>query len=258
MRKLILISLLVVLSTLFFACGNTESVTQTLESKILELENGVTNINLELESLNTRILQADVTFETLQNKTIETDEILKNMSSKIVAIEEVIASKDIESNGNFWSDEMMSFNENIEGLKENLDLLKKMLYGNVIFHPHTIDKGDIAAGMKHIDYPNDEGDGFLFSGEKWLKGKFNIALENEHHGNRIEFFVDESQSDVLPRAYNDYRNLWFVFSNYDEAYEMLLPYVEHDTITIVIDQYDIDLRQSDVVNSARFIKIFED
>lgn len=74
----------------------------------------------------------------------------------------------------------------------------------------------------------------------------------------MTFYFDDKVTDVLPREKNDLRMRWFYFSNYEEAEEMLRPFENEETVTILIDQYIVRLLELEVINSANIISVINE
>jgi len=115
--------------------------------------------------------------------------------------------------------------------------------------------GDTITGMKLIEINETVGSQFLFEGQKKITGQFAILSDDDYWYDTVTFDVDDEAIDILPREIKDHRNLWFTFSNYDQAVELLSPYGTSGTVTIVIDQYCVKLLEGCVINAARIIDV---
>lgn len=212
-----------------------------------------TNNQNELDELEVRISKIE---QASEDNVKLTDE-LKIVSEKIIKIEEEIDQ--IKANqGSIQSvDDIKLIEERIVEIKTQLSFLNHMLFGNSLFDRNTLKVGDHIADMKLIEKSDSKGMQFLFSGEKVITGTYKIYSEDEYWGDTIFFYADEKITDILPRAIGDQRTIWFRFSNYDEVVEMLKPYEQNEKLTITIDQYYINLLESDVINEAHIINVIE-
>lgn len=109
-----------------------------------------------------------------------------------------------------------------------------MLFHDALFSRNNIEIGDFVTGMKLIEKTEESDLQFLFSGENTLTRRFKIVEDDYFHGDMVVFYIDEKNTDILPRGMYDLRPLWFKFGNYDEAIELFKPYRLSSTVTISI------------------------
>jgi len=216
---------------IFTGCKNDNEV-EELKNRINELEN---EINM-LDEISVRI--------------DESDNLVNELQISIVGLQDRIADFNIE-------DELDGINQDLQKLERNEEFMKGIFFGNAIFDTNTIQKGDYIASMEFVG--REDRTRYRFIGRKTLVGHYSISLNDEFWGSDvITFGFDEKVTDVLPRANEDFRTLWFMFSNYDEAFELLSKNGMSGDVTIVIDEYVVDLMQSAVVNTGRIVEVIYD
>jgi hypothetical protein len=130
-----------------------------------------------------------------------------------------------------------------------------------LFNPTTAKYGDMVAGLTiaqigpfNPEYSGQSADNIvvIFNGEVTVSGKW------EHYnggliGTRTCMNPDEESIAILPKTAGDTRITWFCFN--DEDGEKLGPEGTSGTATLVIDGYTYVSYPSEVVNSARLVKI---
>jgi len=124
--------------------------------------------------------------------------------------------------------------------------------------------GDTVGGMRvvrmegvHLDEDRNNPDGIIgFSGEVTLSGTYvHHPPEDEFLGGMVCFDqLDEASLARLPRARGDDRYLWFCFRNVQWAREALAPAGVGEA-TVVIDEYTIDLSDTETWNAARLVRV---
>ncbi|GMQ57228.1 hypothetical protein AN1V17_16230 [Vallitalea sediminicola] len=213
--------------------------------------NGCTAKPSEVTVLSNRISE----IEEINNR--KSEEIIKRLESIEYRISEVektinIKNKNEEDLPQDAIDELMS---TIEDVELNINFIESMIWGRSLFDLNKIKVGDNVNEMIVTDITSRKGMQIQFSGQKQLTGNYSIIKDDYYLGNIVTFSIDDKLSDILPRAKDDMRTLWFRFSNYDEAVDMLEEYGDSGEITIIIDEYYIDLLESDVINEAKLIKV---
>lgn len=133
-----------------------------------------------------------------------------------------------------------------------------------IFDAKTAKVGDKILGMEITDLCVHDIDEKVylarvkFSGQATVSGRYTHEKEdNEMLGCQIRFEVDKEYDLSLPREKTDTRVLWFVFSNHDEAEELLGPPGSSGMATVVIDEYRINLVPSCEYNTAKLVRVVE-
>lgn len=205
----------------------------------------------EILKLEERINKLEVSLEAHS----ETLDMFEEITGSIDDMQEDIDSIKNTNKNNLVLEEINSFNANLESIKNEVNFLKRTIFGKALFDRNTILVGDTIKGMKLIEINENEGSQFLFDGQKKITGQFTIISDNDYWYDTVNFHVDDEAKDILPREIQDYRTLWFEFSNYDQAVELLSPYGTSGTVTIVIDQYCVKLLEGCVINAARIIDV---
>lgn len=212
------------------------------------------------EELNDRISELEVEInmlEEISEHINESDKLIQELQLSIVGLQDRITELNIEDEMQGIYLDLEDINHDMDELERNEEFIQRIFFGNAIFDAKTIQKGDYIASMEFVG--REEKTRYKFVGRKTLVGHYSISLNDEYWGSDIVTFgFDDEVTDVLPRANEDYRTLWFMFSNYDEAFEMLSTNGMNGKATIVIDEYVIDLMQSDVVNTARIVEVIYD
>lgn len=233
MKQLLIFILIVIFST---SCTNNDDIGE-LNNRISILEDEMN----EFTELSKQINETSNLNRELQVSITDLEDELRELS---ISNENITISADIEL-----------LSQDIMRLERNEAFIQQMFFGDSIFDSKSIQVGDYVASMEYVGRYETR---YKFSGRKTLVGHYDISLNDEYWGTDIiTFGIDESVTDVLPRANEDYRTLWFKFSNYNEAYEMLKSNGMSGEATIVIDEYEIDLLQSDVVNTARLVEVID-
>ncbi|HHY38560.1 MAG TPA: hypothetical protein GX507_06515 [Clostridia bacterium] len=133
-----------------------------------------------------------------------------------------------------------------------------------IFDAKAVKVGDKVLGMEIVDLSvNDiDEDNYSvrvkFSGQATVSGTYTHEKEDEEMlGCKIRFEVDAESEACLPREKTDKRVLWFVFTNHDEAEELLGPPGSSGKATVVIDEYGINCTFSCEYNTAKLVRVIE-
>lgn len=126
-----------------------------------------------------------------------------------------------------------------------------------VFHPGRVQVGDTVAGMRIAELRVERAaDGepvgtVRFAGEARVRGR-----AGAHPDPDVDlpcFFADSASAHPLPRFPRDERRPWFCFSNAAEARRML----PADTVarSVVIDGFIYQYARTDVVNTARLVRV---
>lgn len=209
----------------------------------------------QLESKQMK-LERDIAFQTEQLAKVE--ELKSDVSDIRTEIERLSKNVNDYTNVDSYTDKLDSLEESFGNLESRVEFLSYMSFESALFDRNEAKINDYYAGMRLAEIDSEENMGnlyFLFEGEKQLTGKFEIYQDHEWFGSIVTFTIEEKVTDVLPREIGDRRRLWFEFSNFDEAFELLRPYGNTGTVTILIDEYYIDLLPSESINQARLVKI---
>ena len=180
---------------------------------------------------------------------------LTSLQNEYKAIQSELAEK--EGQLNKLKDENNRLLSELEHLKTDLYFSEnraKFIWGDALFDASGIKVGDIVAGLKLKEII---GTKYIFEGQKIVKGKFTI-WNDEYYKDMISFAIDDKNANELPRALSDSRTLWFMFANRDEAYSILKNKNSNEYIDLLIENYVIDLKESEVINSAILIKAIND
>ncbi|MEI7741760.1 MAG: hypothetical protein WCJ29_04605 [bacterium] len=120
-----------------------------------------------------------------------------------------------------------------------------------VFAANEAKAGKKIAGMVVM---SNSGRGISFQGQVTLRGDASFHSKDEAFvGGQICFYPNEEDQNKLPRVAGDNRDVWFCFSNHDEATKLLQPGVTD--LTITIDGYAIDTGESEVWNTARLVSV---
>ena len=182
------------------------------------------------------------------------DSKIKEYETRIAELENQVQSILAERER---TEDISILKEKVESNEKSVRFVNRMIFDNALFSRDNIRVDDMVADMKLTEIKDEMGEQFLFSGEKTLTGRFEILENDEYYGEDIFFYLDDKLTGVLPREKSDVRDIWFRFSNYDEALELLKPFGTSGEVTIKIDQYRIDLLESEVVNEARITGVAE-
>lgn len=144
--------------------------------------------------------------------------------------------------------------ESLENAHYFTNELNKLIWGDALFDPDKIAVGDSVAGMKLTAI---DGDKYVFEGRKRVEGTLTI-WEDAYYKDMISIAVENAKANCLPRAHNDLRPLWFALDNRDAAYEILKDFKTQDTVKVWIDHYIVDLKESEVINSATLLEAIDD
>lgn len=216
----------------------------------------------EIAKLEERIIKLEASYEThseitslLEEITIHIDEMEEEITIHIDGMQKEKESIQNTNDDDDVLEEINSLNANIRSIKNDVEFLKRAAFGESLFDRNTIEEGDTVKGMKLIEIEEHEGSNFFFEGQKKITGQFNITSDSDDWYDSVSFHVGDEGMNILPREIQDYRTLWFEFTNYDQAVELLSPYGTSGTATIVIDQYCVKLLEGCVVNQARLIGV---
>jgi hypothetical protein len=126
-----------------------------------------------------------------------------------------------------------------------------------VFDPDRVQVGDTVAGMRVVKVLLERAaDGepvgtVRFAGEARVRGR-----TGAHPDTDVDlpcFFADSTSGGRLPRFARDERRPWFCFSNAAEA-RRLLP-ADTAARSIVIDGFIYQYARTDVVNTARLVRV---
>ncbi|MBJ6362371.1 hypothetical protein ACFOQM_13875 [Paenibacillus sp. GCM10012307] len=132
-----------------------------------------------------------------------------------------------------------------------------------LFDGTKLKVGDVIVGLTavetnfqqtDIDNPNEVYGSATFSGEVELTGTYMIDPSSSS-GFTVSFYPDADSSGKIPRLKNDTRNSWFAINNVEDAQKLLLADKGTGKATIVIENYNIQYRPSDVFNTASLIQV---
>lgn len=215
---------------------------------------GCTNNNLEeIDILTNQVNE-------LSNKINNYEDINSNiegLSSRIANLETKVSNSIDNEQLDIVKNELDSISTNLAEIQVELQFVENTVYKRSLFKADDIEVGEVVSGMilEEKNYHKDWR--LLFSGEVELTGEYTISENDEYWGRDVMFFDvdDDNSKNILPRALGDNRHLWFVIRNYEEAYNILIASGLEGEATIVVDNYLIDLLQSDVVNEADLIKV---
>lgn len=94
-----------------------------------------------------------------------------------------------------------------------------------------------------------------FRGEMTLAGQTLRHFDADLALTSVCFEADSASAARMPRWEGDERRPWFCFTNGTEAGRRLAPPGEVISASIVIDRFTIHRAESDVVNSARLVRV---
>jgi hypothetical protein len=105
-----------------------------------------------------------------------------------------------------------------------------------------------------------------YTGEATISGDYEWRFDDEtlqHIGDLVCFYPKEASASLIPRAMDDKRVPWFCFSQQEDARKMLkIPSKRPNgnctytgEATIVIADYVVNLRESEVNDEARLVKV---
>jgi len=140
---------------------------------------------------------------------------------------------------------------------ENLNDSKHKELSNP-FDSSSINVLDTVCGLSLVKTPiSSNSCGYEFRGALQVSGDYSHEPEDEFLFQRIEFRPDEESIKFFPKAKSDTRGIWLVLNEYDEISHYFGKVGETGKVTLVIDNYYIDLREIETVNSATLISIVE-
>lgn len=229
-RRFVILLLIVILS----GCSNHEKEFDSLSQRIelLEMENeSLSNVADALDSLE-----------------IEIDELQNEM--------DVLKEDSVTDNDNL-DNQITNIKRSISNLDDSIEYIENMIWRNCLFDRNEVTVGDYVSGMELTEIDGHDNQILQFTGETYVTGSFGIVTDDYVVGDGVTFSVDRLSS-YLPREINDRRDLWFVFTNYEEALLMLEDYKDCGEISIIIDEYKLDLTESAVVNTAKLVKVISE
>ncbi|MBE3596170.1 MAG: hypothetical protein IMW86_03895 [Hydrogenibacillus sp.] len=134
-----------------------------------------------------------------------------------------------------------------------------------LFDLADVEIGDPVAGLKVVDIRAQTADGtpdptdatVVFEGQVTVTGTVVHHPEDDAFlGNLICMMeLDEASERKLPRMRGDQRDVWFCFNNTEEARRALLAQPGTGRATVVIDDYTIQHRPTEVWNSATLVRV---
>lgn len=129
-----------------------------------------------------------------------------------------------------------------------------------LFDARKVNAGDQVAGLKiskvEVHNAGDEDyDAYVgFEGEVTISGSFKHNLNDEFMDHEISFMVDEEAAAVLPKLAHDQRNVWFMFTNHDEAEKVFGAPGTEGKATVTIKNYSINYAHTEIWNTADLVK----
>jgi hypothetical protein len=134
-----------------------------------------------------------------------------------------------------------------------------------IFDARYVKPGARIAGMEvtRVDLTEVDGE-FLgtvqFRGSALVEGTYLYRQSDPMSGEVLSFYVDKDAWNRLPIMSHDNRDLWFAFTNFEDAKTMFGIPDGADTASgqaaVVIDDYFIHYDYKEVMNTARLIEAY--
>jgi hypothetical protein len=199
---------------------NLESLDKQQLGTEIDLKKEISSLNSQLNAINTKLSELSGQSDMIESQNIE----IAELESRITDV------------------------------NKELEITKKMLWGSSVFDRKEIAVGSEINNMTVTKIAKQKGTQIYFEGETKLKGVFSIHIDNFLFGDYVAFELDRSSTD-LPRAFGDTRYQWFVFSNHDEALNLLKEFGETGEVSIVIDEFTIDLAETATYNRARLLSV---
>ncbi|HUT21982.1 MAG TPA: hypothetical protein VMX18_01080 [Candidatus Bipolaricaulota bacterium] len=118
-------------------------------------------------------------------------------------------------------------------------------------------KGDMTFYTADLDKSE-----FFFRGKITVTGNYTYYKPGEdmlggRDGNVCFDNIKQTDIGKFPKFANDDRNIWFCFTNQELAKKLFGPAGSRGEATIEIDNYMINLRQTEVYNTAELVKVIE-
>lgn len=159
---------------------------------------------------------------------------------------------DIEAIHNNYNESNLFLENEIEQNIADVQMMKDLIFGKTLFDKEAVQVGDELGEfiVKEI-YKNNKDFIITFDGSARIYGYFGLTQDNT-----IIFILNEF-GRYLPRAKND-RRIWFTFSNTEEAKKMFENHNMYELQTIIIDDFKLDLTESEVYNTARLVEVLTD
>ena len=127
--------------------------------------------------------------------------------------------------------------------------------GRTRFDPEQVKAGDTIASLTVARVRRPPDDYIVsFSGEVEVNGQYRPHFDYPEVKLPC-FWVDPDSWVKLPRAQTDTRVIWFCFDNDAHAIRELGPLGTQARATIMIDNYQTMLNQSDVIDRATLIRV---
>jgi len=129
-----------------------------------------------------------------------------------------------------------------------------------LFDARKVKAGDQVAGLKvnkvEVHNASDEDyDAYVsFEGEVTVSGSFKHNLNDEFMDHEISFMVDEESAEKLPKLAHDQRDVWFMFTNHDEAEKVFGAPGTEGKATVTIKNYNINYAHTEIWNTAELVK----
>jgi len=119
---------------------------------------------------------------------------------------------------------------------------------------HSLQVGDTVAGLAVTSLDVRDDNNFIvgFAGRAIVSGRY-IHHENEQWGRTIAIYVDPGNITV-PVFKEDQRDVWFVLRHTKQA-EHYFPFDTEGEVSITIENYRIDHRETDSYNLADFVEL---
>jgi hypothetical protein len=128
-----------------------------------------------------------------------------------------------------------------------------------VFDPARVQVGDSIAGLRidTVDVWRAMDGAWVgmvrFAGEVRLGGTYEPHPDPE--ANLLCFFAGAEHAERLPRFHGDERRPWFCFADQDRARALLPVPPGRGRAEIVVDRFTYHFAYSDVVNSARLVRV---
>jgi len=219
-----LIIIIIIINIISF-CGVKKNISMA-EKRIYVLEQEVDSLVIENDYLKDKIYGINLKIDS--NKT------------------------DIEAIHNNYNESNLSFEDEIEQNIADIQMMKDLIFGKTLFNKETVQVGDELGEFIVKDiYKHNKDFIITFDGSTIIYGYFGLTQDNT-----VVFILNEF-GRYLPRAKND-RRIWFTFSNAEEAKKMFENHNMYELQTIIIDDYKLDLTESEVYNTAHLVEVLTD
>jgi len=125
---------------------------------------------------------------------------------------------------------------------------------NNSFKIETAKAGDKIGAMKVVSIGEYNGN-VLFEGEVTISGSYKVITDDDLLGSIwCMEDLDDASLKLIPQEVDDERSVWFCFNNEDKA-SVLLGNESLEKVTVSIDDYYINLKQSSVYNTATLVEV---